>query len=185
MNDLDERYPDVAYLLSAYLVGDNTLPGEVEDYVATEGPERARHGLGQLRELLADPAADAAAIDELVRTATPWFADSGRQTLSQVADMVADALDRWIGDDDGEGDGDGGEVPPDVVDRVVAWSGAQGLPVPDDLDRWQWSDVGGGFWVIVPSPPDDLVLVVTPDVIRPIRPATESVADALAELGLQ
>ena len=91
---LGERYPDVAYLLGAYLLGDDDLEMEIGELVATDGAERAELVLAELRALLLDQTVDDEELTTFVRTASPWLIQTGRITLQHVADQLAEILGR-------------------------------------------------------------------------------------------
>jgi len=89
---LDERYPSVAYLLAAYLIGDDDFDTEVDQVVASEGPERGRDVLGELRQLLADPTVTGDELTAFVSRHTLWLHDTGRATLALAAARLAHTL---------------------------------------------------------------------------------------------
>ena len=99
---LDDLYPRVSNLLGAYLVGDETLEGEIDDVVTTEGPERAAEVLDELRRLLADVTVDDEELTTFVKTTTPWLVGTGRGTIRHVADHLAATLDGEPGDTPGD-----------------------------------------------------------------------------------
>jgi hypothetical protein len=90
---LDGVYPRVAYMLGAYLFGDDELEFEIDELVATEGSQQARRVLDELRKLLADPTVDDEELTAYVGTASPWMIQTGRITLDHVADQLAESLD--------------------------------------------------------------------------------------------
>lgn len=110
---LDDLYPRVSNLLGAYLVGDETLEGEIDDAVATEGPERAAEVLDELRRLLADVTVDDEELTTFVKATTPWLVGTGRGTIRHVADHLAATLDGTPdpGDPDDAPDGSGANGP--------------------------------------------------------------------------
>lgn len=89
---LDGRYPRVSYLLGAYLIGDDDLGFEIDELVATDGEERARLVLDELRRLLADPTVTDDELDTFVSKTTAWLIETGRITLQHVADQLAETL---------------------------------------------------------------------------------------------
>lgn len=91
---LDGRYPRVSYILGAYLFGDDSLESEIDDVVATEGPQRAGLVLDELRRLLADPTVSDDELTTFVDTTSPWMIKTGRTTLEYVADRLAQTLDQ-------------------------------------------------------------------------------------------
>ena len=91
---LGERYPGVAYLLGAYLLGDDDLDFEIDELVSTDGTERAGHVLAELRALLADQTAGDEELTAFVRTTSPWLIRNGRITLQHIADHLSQTLGR-------------------------------------------------------------------------------------------
>lgn len=89
---LDRRYPRVAYVLGAYLLGDDDLEFEIDEVVATEGAQQAGLVLAELRKLLADPAVGDDELTAYVGTASPWLIRTGRETLQFVADRLEKTL---------------------------------------------------------------------------------------------
>jgi hypothetical protein len=89
---LDGRYPRVSNLLGAYLIGDDDLEFEIGELVATDGEERARLVLDELRRLLADPTVTDDELDTFVTTTSAWLIETGRITLQHVAGQLARTL---------------------------------------------------------------------------------------------
>jgi hypothetical protein len=201
-DDLDQRYPEVVYLLNAYVLGGPSLAGEMGDYTRAEGRQRAEAGLAALRRLVGDPAPDAT-LDAFARAHSSRYAGSGRDTLRRVADELAAALAAGTGNGT-LADGPAApasdyatamaagadhltadaQAPAEVRERLTAWLVANDLIPPADYGGWDMADAGGGSWVLTPPGLGGVLFAVTPTTIRAIHPAQESVADALAELGL-
>jgi hypothetical protein len=74
--------------------------------------------------------------------------------------------------------------PRHVRDRLDAWLRQQDMIPPEDFTGWAVVDAGEDRWVLTPPGFAGVILVVTPHTVRAIRPAVESVPDALRELGL-
>jgi len=176
---LDTLYPEVRYLLAAYVLGDGTLAGEVDGYAAVEGRSRAGAALAELQRLLTAATVADDDLDAFARRHSSRYLGTGRATLQQVADAIAAVLATPAPDIEPAG------PPASVTDRLATWIEEQGMLRPDDLLLWDWSDAGGAAWIVVPPSGMDVLFVVTPDAIRAIQPALESVPDALRELGLQ
>jgi hypothetical protein len=171
---LAARFPEVVYLLSAYVIGTGTLPDELSGYAATETAGRALRVLGDIDELLCDATVTDEQLDAFARAHSSRWYGSGRATLEHVGEALTRALEA----------GAGLRPPRHVLDRLAAWLRKQDVIPPDDLTGWTVVDAGGDRWVLTPPGFAGVILVVTPSTVRAIRPAVESVPDALRELGI-
>jgi hypothetical protein len=178
---LATRFSEVAYLLSAYVLGDNSLPEEINQYAANETTERALGVLDDLNEVLSDTTVTDDQLDAFVRThAMRWYG-SGRATLEHVGEALMRIMETRAALPPAD---DPTSPPRQVLDRLAAWLRKRGMIPPDDFTDWAVVDAGEGRWVLTPPGLAGVILVVTPSTIRAIRPAVESVPDALRELGI-
>jgi hypothetical protein len=171
---LAARFPEIVYLLSAYVLGDSTLPEEMNEYAVTEATGRAPRVLGDLNELLSDATVTDEQLDAFVRTLSMRWYGSGRATLEHVGEALMRVMETRAGL----------RPPRHVLDRLAAWLRKQDMIPPGDLTDWTVVDAGEDRWVLTPPGLAGVILVVTPSTIGFIRPAFESVPDALRKLGI-
>ena len=182
---LDTRYPEVKYLLAGYVLGDGSLAGEVGEYTKAEGRPRAVAALAELQQLLVDTTLADQDLDTFTRTHSSRYLGSGRATLQRVADEIAAVLATPEAEPAEPAEpARRAEPTAEVMDRLASWLEEQGMLRPDDLQTWDWSDADGAAWIVMPPSGMDAFIVVTPDTIRAVQPAFESVPDVLRELGL-
>jgi hypothetical protein len=74
--------------------------------------------------------------------------------------------------------------PPEVFQRLEAYLEGQGMIPPDSYADWTISNAGGGSWVLTPPGMSGVLFAITPETIRPIQPARESIPEALREVGI-
>jgi hypothetical protein len=178
---LTDRFTEVVYLLGCYVIGDGTLRDEMHAYVAGETAERAVGVLGDIEELLSDGTVRDEQLDAFVRAHASRWNGSGRATLERVGEALMRVLETKAGFRPADADT---SPPPDVRDRLAAWLREMDLIPPEDFTGWTVADAGEDRWVLTPPGMAGVILVVTPSTIRAIRPAFESVPDALRELGI-
>jgi hypothetical protein len=194
-DDLRTRCPDLTYLLGAYVLGDGTLADEVGTFTAGEGVERADRTAGQAQQLLDDPSVTDGQLDAYVLAHSSRYLGSGRATLTQVVEALRAAVASPPAPAAPGAAGPAAPVPGaapagpttlpvEVHERLAAWLVDAGLIPPRDYVGWDIADAGDGRWVLTPPGYSGVIFAVTPEVIRPIRPAFESVPQALAELGI-
>lgn len=180
-----DRYPRVVQLLG-HVRGVDSLPDEVGRYADADVAGPVLDTLEAVHLLLEDATVGEEQLDALARAHTPVWFGSGRSTLEHVGEAlmrVMEARAGLRGDDDLDPTP---VVPPDDVHRrLSAWLEEQDLFPPEDYEGWAVVDAGEGRWVLTPPGWSGLILVVLPDRIRAIRPAYESVPDAMRELGIQ
>jgi hypothetical protein len=183
---LTPRFPRVAQLLATHVRGEAGLPDEVGRYADTEATEQVLDLLDDIDGLLSDTTVAEAALDDFTRAHTGVWFGSGRSTLEHVGEALMRTMEARAGLRSADDLDPTTVAPPDEIrHRLAAWLEAEGLIPPEDFDGWDVADAGEGRWVLIPPGFSGMILVVTPDTVRAIRPAVESVPEALAELGIR
>jgi hypothetical protein len=180
---LADRYPEVVHLLHGYVGGDGTLADVMERYVAAETVDRTLDVLAELEELLSDPSVPEEELDAFARAHSPRWLGSGRETLGQVSEALLVLMEAMAGI--GTPDPPPERPPPDVEARLAAWLREGDMWPPEDFVGWSIVDSGEGRWLLTPPELAGVILAITPDTIRAINPAHESVPDSLRELGFE
>ena len=89
---------EALYVLSGYLIGDDSLEFEIDEMVAGEGHRRAAEVLAELRRLLTDPTIADDELTDIATNMSPWLVRTGRLTLEHIADRLARTLDQGPAD---------------------------------------------------------------------------------------
>lgn len=106
---------------------------------------------------------------------------TGRAGRPMPAESAVPADPAGPGDPDPAEGPDGG-VPAGVAGRLRAFLVEQGMTSPGSFADWATSPIGGDWWLLTPPGSGDVLFAVTPDAVRPILPARESIEAALADL---